>query len=139
MPRSHHANKLRMNQEKIFQATNKMEAITHRCRGENENLEKEIEELKAEITRVNKQHASVQKRHKKLTKRLTEERELTANLKDICKRMKKGVRELTTWKEALRANTIRQRKKKERLEQNLMRVHHESAMFYARAQREAKR
>jgi uncharacterized protein YhaN len=128
-----------MNQEKIFQATNKMDSITHRCRGENENLEKEIEELKAEITKINKEHTKVQKRHKKLTKRLSEEKELTTNLKDICKRMKKGIRELTTWKEALRANTARQRKKKEKLEQNLVRVHQESARFYARAQKEAKR
>jgi predicted DNA-binding protein YlxM (UPF0122 family) len=61
------------------------------------------------------------------------------NLKDISKRMKKGIRELTTWKEALKVNLVRQRKKRTKLEDKLMEVHQESQLFFSRAKSQVKR
>jgi hypothetical protein len=62
---------------------------------------------------------------------------LISNIKDITKRMRKGVRELTTWKEALKMNTIKQRKKKQKLETKLMDTHQETSLFFSRAQQVA--
>lgn len=70
-------------------------------------------------------------------KRVEEEKQLVANLKDICKRMQKGNRELGAWKDNLRSNAQRQKKKKEKLENKLVKAQMESRLFYSRAKREA--
>ena len=141
-----------MNQAKIFQATNKLDGITHRWAAESETMEKEIEgklcfhqilsdciELKAEITKIQKQKHKAEKRWSYLENGLNEERTMVKNLKDITKRMKKGVRELTTWKEALKVNLVKQRKKRDKLENRLFEVHQESQLFFSRARSQVKR
>ena len=52
---------LKINQEKIYQATNKLDSLTGRCQAENKNLDKEIEELKLQVGEITHQFNKTQK------------------------------------------------------------------------------
>ena len=98
---------------------------------------KGINELRMDITKLNKQNNKITKKKNKLSTRVHQERQLVDNLKNICKRMQKGSRELGYWKESLKVNTLRQKKKREKLASRLYVLQQESKLFYTRAQREA--
>lgn len=100
-------------------------------------MDKEIDELKSQVGALTTQFNKVTKKKRKLEKRLNEENQIIKNLTQVCKRMKKAIREIGNYKEMLKNTTFKQDKQKEKLENNLAKIHQESNLFYNRAKREA--
>jgi hypothetical protein len=125
---------LKLNQEKIYHATNKVIGYTSRALNENEQMFKEIKLLRGDIDKLQKQNKKVDKRKKKLVSRHAEETEIAKNLKQIIKKIKKAVKNTDTWNQNLRQANVKSSKRKKNLEQTLFRMQTDSQIFYERAQ-----
>lgn len=128
---------IKLNHEKIYYATNKLEGTCNRVVKNNDDMFKEIQQLRQEITKIDKQNKKAEKRRKKLIKRTEEENAMLTSLKQISKKMKKAVKNTEIWNQSLRQSNIKSSKRRKMLELNLQRLKSDSQMFYERAQTQA--
>ncbi|CDW82981.1 UNKNOWN [Stylonychia lemnae] len=119
----------------LSKSTKDLSVYNQRTANQNLLMNKELEVCRKEFLTANimKQQADIRKNE--LQSRISEERQLVHQLKEIVKRLNKEITNCQSDKDRIRNETMVSEKMKQQLRDKIFKLKQESQLFYKRAQR----